>query len=153
MSWFRGQLFSDLAAGCTTQVEKYYGSWSTTNDVGSVTRAFRDSIIEENITPKGIVFNDTHGNFTIQNPGTYVMNVTLVTAIDVSNDMDISILLNNVIIHSASSYVHSSIDPVEHTINLILNLTTDDFLTVDMNKDTNITVTVKNGTTMSLHTI
>jgi len=97
-------------------------------------------------------YNDSNGRFVVRQRGSFLIEVVLVLLHTSSNFVGIEIVKNNTTtVYQASPYVHSSVDPAERTIAIIVDAAGSDYFEVRVT-GTN-TVSVNAGSTFNIRRI
>ena len=131
----------DLAAAGGIPADRYC-SQTVTSQSNSITSEFAPFdqnnhagfAATANITDSGVVFTSTNGRFTVPSPaGKFKLDAVLVMAAAGSTPVTIRVKKNGTTIWTSTPFIHSSVDPVERTVALIVESTPGTYfeLTID----------------------
>jgi hypothetical protein len=102
-----------------------------------------------NLTAAGVTYTPANGRFTVAASSKYKVECT--SYLNVGNITILTVSVNGSPIWTASPYVHSSTDPEERTISLVLDLAANDY--VEFTVDGSAATQVVPGTTVNFTTI
>lgn len=101
----------------------------------------------------GITYTPSDGRFTVDNDGTYVIALTMILNSSSSNLTNIIASINGASFYTHDIYIHSSVDPVVRSINIIKSLNANDYLEFSIDALSSNTVSAYDGTSVSIHTV
>lgn len=123
---------------------------STTSGTGLI-NVFQAATVSENITRVG--FTLSSGQLTVPSggDGTYVVHVTAyLVSNSTAQDQRLYVYKNNVSHHTVPFNVHSSVDPVERTMTILMDLAGGDIVDIRMDSSSTTTLEARAGTTWSM---
>jgi len=121
-----------------------YGAWRRTVDSPAGTNPFVNTAAVEMLIPSGITYTSSTGEFTVNSDGIYAIDAELY--IEGGNTLTIYLYVNGILEYQMSTYVHTSVDPVNRSISALLDLKSGDDITIN----TSASVLAKEGTTMRI---
>lgn len=121
-----------------------YGSWTKTASDPSSTDYFHTGSVDANVTAVGIVYTNSDGRFTVDEDGKYEISCCLY--IETGNAHSIQVKINGTQEWVASTYVHTSVDPIERSIRVILDLSAGDYINIE----SSVSITTRAGTTCNI---
>lgn len=106
-----------------------------------------------NVTERGITFTQTNGRFTVDNAGVFVITLTSIMNISSTSTVAMIIKVNGLSVYTHQVNIHSSVDPVERSVQIIKALSASDYVTFHVDSLAAGTVTVQDGTSANIHRI
>jgi len=145
-------------AGSITSKPLGYLSLTTTSD--STASASKYDVFDEdnygtytktdNIAANNITYTSTDGKFLVNQDGIYDINIVLSVISSSSQFAIVSVELNGGDIFSHQIYVHSGVDPIHYPINLIKDLSTDDYINVKIDSVSTQTMQINDGSGITM---
>lgn len=113
---------------------------------------FAAATVSSNITTENITLNSpAAGRYTVGKTGTYFLNCTLYL---ISSGIDtacrLSVFLNGVESHFVIAAIHSSVDPVERTLSVMMDLTAGDIVDIRADSGGGLTTTAQAGCVLNM---
>ena len=97
----------------------------------------------------GVVYTPADGRFTVATDGVYNINVDYFLESSANALLDIIIRVNGGDVYNEDVFIHSVVDPVERSVNLIQNLTAGDYVEFLVDGSTG-NITANGGTTATI---
>lgn len=113
---------------------------------------FAAATVSSNITTENITLNSpAAGRYTVGKTGTYFLNCTLYL---ISSGIDtacrLSVFLNGVESHFVIAAINSSVDPVERTLSIMMDLTAGNIVDIRADSGGGLTTTAQAGCVLSM---
>jgi len=110
---------------------------------------------QHNTASNMVVFTPADGRFTVERTGVYAIEAVVLMTQSATGILDnFAVRLNgSTTIWVAQPFVHSSVDPVERSINFYYSLSAGDYLELLVNSSAATTLIVDNGTTFNMRRI
>ena len=123
-----------------------YGSYHLTTDGTSNTNLFTTGTLSEHITPVDISFSSSNGRFTFGKAGKYKISLALIMNSG-SGTKTVTVVKNSATtVHTMDFYIHGSVDPVERSAFMVLDMAINDYIDVNISS----AVIAQIGTSISI---